>query len=101
MLIPNFQPQFETLNLENTVEDLKKYNFEIIFADEYFPFHKFFNMEALIYYVKVIEWEFPEFKVKDNFNELMKAYNELIRKGYVLNYEHRFIMVAINGELQK
>jgi SAM-dependent methyltransferase len=97
MLIPGFKPKYETLNLRNTLRDLKDYNFEVMFADEYFPYQKFFNMEALIYYAKVIEWEFPEFNVKDNFNQLLNAYKELTRNGYVLNYEHRFIIVACNN----
>jgi SAM-dependent methyltransferase len=98
MLIPRFKPKYETLNLRNTLRDLKDYNFEIMFSDEYFPYQKFFNMEALIYYARVIEWEFPEFNVKDNFNQLSNAYKELTRNGYVLNYEHRFIIVACNNK---
>ncbi|WP_085992084.1 class I SAM-dependent methyltransferase [Oceanobacillus senegalensis] len=96
MLIPNFQPQYRNLNLRNTLCDLKKRDFEIMFADEYFPYQKFFNMKALIYYVKVIEWEFPAFNVKENFDRLLNAYKELTANGYVLNYEHRFIIVAYN-----
>ncbi|TDB49540.1 methyltransferase domain-containing protein [Bacillus sp. CBEL-1] len=99
MLIPSFQPKYATLNLKNTLQDLKECNFEIMFADEYFPYQKFFNMKALIYYAKVIEWEFPGFNVRDNFNQLLDAFKELVRKGYVLNYEHRFIIVARNTKL--
>jgi SAM-dependent methyltransferase len=97
-LIPNFLPKYEALNLRNTLRDLKEYNFDIKFADEYFPYQKFFNMEALIYYAKVIEWEFPGFNVKDNYNQLLNAYNELKRNGYILNYEHRFLIVAFNNK---
>ncbi|MFE7083280.1 methyltransferase domain-containing protein, partial [Priestia megaterium] len=99
MLIPSFQPKYATLNLKNTLRDLKECNFEIMFADEFFPYQKFFNMKALIYYAKVIEWEFPGFNVRDNFNQILDVYKELVRKGYVLNYEHRFILVARNTKL--
>lgn len=60
MLIPGFQPKYRTLNLRNTQCELECSNFEIVFANEYFPYQKFFNMKALIYYGKVIEWEFPD-----------------------------------------
>ncbi|KKI92877.1 methyltransferase [Bacillus sp. SA1-12] len=96
MLIPNFVPKYETLNLENTLRELKEHKFEIMLANESFPYQKFFNMEALIYYAKVIEWEFPGFTVEGHFNQLLNAYEELIRNGYVLNYEHRFVIVAVN-----
>ncbi|WP_368651912.1 methyltransferase domain-containing protein [Ornithinibacillus sp. 4-3] len=96
MLIPGFQPKYRTLNLRNTQCELECSNFEIVFANEYFPYQKFFNMKALIYYVKVIEWEFPEFNVMNNFEQLLNAYKELTLNGYILNYEHRFIIVAYN-----
>ncbi|MCM3413722.1 class I SAM-dependent methyltransferase [Metabacillus litoralis] len=98
MLIPNFLPKYEDLSLRNILRDLKEYNFDILFADEYFPYQKFFSMEALIYYAKVIEWEFPGFNVKNNFNQLLNAYDELKRNGYIRNYEHRFLIVAFNNK---
>lgn len=99
MLIPNFQPKYKDLNLKNTVQNLKKLNIDIIYADEYFPYQKFFNMKALIYYANTIEWEFPGFSVEDNFDQLLNAFKELTRRGYVLNYEHRFIIVACNKKI--
>ncbi|GEM_PF-4094540 len=41
MLIPDFQPKYENLNLNNTIQELEKYNFEIMFTDEFFPYQKF------------------------------------------------------------
>ncbi len=96
MLIPDFQPKYRNLNLRNIQHELNDSGFEIVFADEYFPYQKFFNMKGLIYYAKVIEWEFPAFNVKDNFEQLLDAYKELTLNGYILNYEHRFIIVAYN-----
>lgn len=96
MLIPDFQPEFINLNSRNTQHELENSHFEIVFANEYFPYQKFFNMKALIYYAKVIEWEFPAFNVKDNFEQLLNAFKELTLNGYILNYEHRFIIVAYN-----
>lgn len=96
MLIPGFKPKYKTLNLRNTQHELNDSDFEIVFADEYFPYQKFFNMKGLIYYAKVIEWEFPAFSVKNNFEQLLNAYKELTLNHYILNYEHRFIIVAYN-----
>lgn len=94
MLIPNFQPKYENFNLKNTVQTLKKHYFDILFADEYFPYQKFFTMKALIYYTKIIEWEFPGFNVRDHFKQLVNAYRELMSQGYILNHEHRFVIVS-------
>ncbi|WP_299093278.1 class I SAM-dependent methyltransferase [uncultured Metabacillus sp.] len=96
MLIPNFLPSYETFTMKTVLEVLNEHKFEIMFADEYFPYQKFFNMEALIYYAKVIEWEFPGFNVEAHFNQLLNAYREITKNGYILNYEHRFVIVAFN-----
>ncbi|WP_226666281.1 methyltransferase domain-containing protein [Metabacillus litoralis] len=94
ILIPNFQPKYETHNLMNTLHDLKENDLDIMFAEEVFPYQKFFNMKALIYYAKVIKWEFPGFSVENHYIQLLTVYNELKKNGYVLNNEHRFIVVA-------
>ncbi len=42
MLIPDFQPKYRNLNLRNIQHELNDSGFEIVFADEYFPYQKFF-----------------------------------------------------------
>ncbi|GAF11553.1 methyltransferase [Bacillus sp. JCM 19046] len=96
LLLGDHQPAFEGLNLRNTVEELEGASFEIVQAEEFFPDQTFFSMKALIYYVKVIEWEYPHFSVDVHFDGLVKAYKELTSKGFVLNNQHRFLTVARN-----
>ncbi|WP_206099723.1 hypothetical protein [Longirhabdus pacifica] len=94
MLIPHFIPKYEEWKLHNTSQQLQKEHFEIIYANEYHPYQKFFTIEALIYYAKVIQWEFPDFTVSNNFQQLLEAEKERLAKGYILNYQHRFIIVS-------
>lgn len=93
-LIPGFQKLSFPLHLSTVVKELKQKGFTIIYANECYPVQKFYTMDALIYYVKTIPWEFPDFSVERNFDELLAVEEELKRKGYIENREHRFIVVA-------
>lgn len=42
-------------------------------------------MDALIYYVRTISWEFPNFSVETHMDELMSLQEELLRTGYIYN----------------
>ena len=55
---------------------------------------KFFDIGALVYFAKIIEWEFPGFSVDSCFDNLYKIYMELIENGYISGVQHRFIIVA-------
>lgn len=74
-------------------EALSKEQFDILFADEYFPYQDFFDMEGLIYYVKQIPWEYPDFSVETHFNQLLKIQHNM-SNGYFRNQQHRFVLVG-------
>lgn len=96
MIIPDYTPKSDGLNVKRATERFRDAHFDILFLEEYYPYQKFFSMEALIYYVKVIEWEYPGFSVESHFEQLLQIYHGLTRDGYVLNDAHRFIIVARN-----
>lgn len=93
-LIPGFQKLSFPFHLETVVKELKQAGFNIQYANECYPVQRFYTMDALIYYVKTIPWEFPDFSVARNFDELLAIENELKRQGYIENREHRFVVVA-------
>lgn len=93
-LIPGFKKEKFALHLSSVLEELKLNRFKVLYKDESYPAQKFFNMEALIYYVRTIPWEFQNFSVENNFNNLLYLYDELQNKGYIYSQQHRFIFVA-------
>ena len=95
-LIPNYQKTDFNLHLSTVVRELRENQFEIIEQFESYPVQKFFSMDALIYYVRTINWEFPNFSVETHMNELLSLNEELDRTGFVYNQEHRFMIVAKN-----
>lgn len=68
--------------------------FSIIKADEAFPVERFFDVGALVYYAKIIEWEFPNFSVDTCFDELCDCQRELEKTGFIQGTAHRFIIAA-------
>ncbi|MFY8331291.1 class I SAM-dependent methyltransferase [Vagococcus carniphilus] len=95
-LIPNFEKKDFNLHLSSVVRELKKRDFDILDQYESYPSQKFFSMDALIYYVRTIEWEFPRFSVLTHQKELIELEEELKRVGFIYNQEHRFLVSCIN-----
>lgn len=93
-LIKNFQPKFPLHTLKNNTDELKKAGFDILKAEEAFIPIRFFDIGALVYYAKVIEWEFPNFCVSTSFDSLCHCQEEMLNNGFVQGTEHRFIIVA-------
>mgnify|MGYP000861548669 FL=1 len=95
-LIDGFKPLFPKHDLKNNIKLLQKKGFKIILSDEIFPKIKLYDIGALVYFAKVIEWEFPDFSVDSCFKNLCKLKKELKEKGYISGTSHRFIIVAKN-----
>ena len=95
-LIPGYQKTDFNLHLSSVVKELKNLDFDIIEEFEAYPPQKFLSMDALIYYVRTISWEFPNFEVETHLEELGYLYEELQRNGFIYNQEHRFLVVARN-----
>lgn len=79
--------------LENELSKVEKEQFEVLYHNESYPILKFFDLGALVYFCKIIEWEFKGFSVENNFSELLKLNDELDQQGYLESIEHRFVYV--------
>ncbi|HEY4537276.1 MAG TPA: class I SAM-dependent methyltransferase [Erysipelothrix sp.] len=67
--------------------------FTIIEEQESFAKMRFYDIAALVYYAKIISWEFPNFSVDNHCNHLMRLYHKLEEKGYISSTEHRYLLV--------
>jgi len=93
-LIDSYIPKYPEYDLKHNRELLISNNFDILFEDEVYNRTKFYDTGALVYYAKIIEWEFPGFSVDTHFENLCKIHAELIDNGFVSGIQHRFIVVA-------
>jgi SAM-dependent methyltransferase len=94
-ILPELQgSQFAAHTLENNIRQLKDAGLEIEYFAEYFPMLRFFDIGALVYFAKIIEWEFPDFSVERCFDRLLELQKVLERNGVVTSREHRFMITA-------
>lgn len=93
-LCKHYAPAFLHHTLDHNIHELRQHGFKIHQAEEALCPLRFFDVGALVYYAKVIEWEFPDFSVEDSFEALLHCQQEIGDKGWVEGTEHRFIIVA-------
>ena len=80
--------------LKSNLGLIKSKGFTILKADECFPKQRFLDVGALVYYARIIEWEFPNFSVDSCFNQLCKLQSIIEEQGFVESKQHRFVIVA-------
>lgn len=93
-LIKDFTPQFPMHTLGNNITLLQKSGFKIEQSEEVFTPVRFFDVGALVYFAKIIEWEFPNFSVDNSIDSLCQCQREIEENGFVEGKEHRFKIVA-------
>lgn len=68
--------------------------FRIEEADEAYRPIKFFDVGALVWFARIIEWEFPGFSVESCLENLYKAQALLEKEGAIEGKIHRFFLVT-------
>lgn len=68
--------------------------FEILDAQEAFGSIQFFDVGALVWFARIIEWEFPGFSVDTCRDRLLNTQRILDRNGCIEGRIHRFLLAA-------
>jgi SAM-dependent methyltransferase len=79
---------------EECVKEFKAHGFIVETQIEANVLTKYFDCYTLVYFCKIIEWEFPNFSVDAHIDNLRKINLEILENGYVEGQEHRWIIVA-------
>jgi SAM-dependent methyltransferase len=87
-------PRLPNHTVDNYTNSLKKLGFNIIEADEFQSPMKFNDVGALVFWAKVIVWEFPSFSVKTHLDKLLDCQKEIEEKGFIQGTGHHFYIVA-------
>ena len=75
-------------------QEISEQGFEILESGETFQPIKFFDTGALVWFAKIIEWEFPNFSVKSHLDNLYKI-QEIIEANRVVEGRiHKFFIVS-------
>ena len=93
-LIP-FPDQY--LNI--TTRKFEDAGFGILRGEEVFRPIRFFDVGALVWFARIIQWEFPDFSVDTHLDNLLNAQRILEEHGSVDGSIHRFLLVVRKGKL--
>ena len=72
--------------------------FTTLRGEEVFRTIRFFDIGALVWFARIIQWEFPGFSVDTHLENLLNAQKILDEKGSVDGSIHRFLLVAQKQE---
>lgn len=80
--------------LDKTEQEFSNAGFTVIEGQEAYRPICFYDVGALVWYARIIEWEFPNFSVNNNLEQLFKAQEVLERDGVVQGTIHRYMIVV-------
>ncbi len=80
------------LNL--TIRKFEEAGFRVLRGEECFRPIRFFDMGALVWFARIIQWEFPGFSVDTHLENLLSSQKILEEHGSIDGSIHRFLLVA-------
>ncbi len=86
--------EFDHWNLEYAVKELADAGFIIRDQLEDTPITRFFDVGAIVYYLKAIPWQIPDFSVERYFERLLEVHSTIQQKGFVDVRYARFFIVG-------
>lgn len=94
LLLPGLPLPFPGQTLQNVRRAFRRAGFLILDGQEAFLPIRFYDVGALVWFARVIEWEFPGFEVRRCLPGLEKAQRILEDRGCVEGTMHRFWLAA-------
>ena len=86
--------KFMAWNLTEAVRQLEEAGFEIIEQREEFPESVFYDIGAVVYYLKAITWQIPDFTAAKYYDRLQALHNLIQSTGGLALKSHRFYIEA-------
>lgn len=94
LLLPGTPMPFPEQYLSMAERKFREAGFEILDAQEAFRPIRFYDVGALVWFARIIEWEFPGFEVDKCLDSLYAAQEILEEQGYIEGRIHRFLLAA-------
>ena len=98
LLCGETQIPFPEQYLELTSRKFREAGFAILRGEECFRPIRFFDVGALVWFARIIQWEFPDFSVDTHLENLLNAQKVLEERGSIDGSIHRFLLVAQKQE---
>lgn len=86
--------EFKHWKWEQAVQDFQDIDMEVTFSQEAFPIQRFYDIGALVYYLKAVPWQVLGFEIDRYLEELYAIHQRIQEQGYFDVQQHRFILIA-------
>lgn len=93
-LLPETKKKFPGHNLQKQVKLFEQNGFTVLEQDEVYRPIYFYDTGALVWFAKIIEWEFIDFSVSRCFEQLLETEKEIKEQGFIEGTVHRFYFVV-------
>ena len=80
--------------LEKAEKAFRRAGFSLLEGQECYRPYDFFDVGALVWFARVIPWEFPDFDLDTHLDNLLAAQSRLDREGYLRTMTHRFFLLT-------
>ena len=97
LLLPGTELPYPEQYLDKVTETFLSAGFEILESQEAFPKIRFYDVGALVWFARIIQWEFPGFSVESCWDNLLKAQKVLDENGVIEASTHRFLLTALKA----
>lgn len=95
LLLPALPPKpYPEQTLAIAAEKFRKAGFDILRGEEAFRPILFYDVGALVWFARVLPWEFPGFSVESCLPQLERAQQILKKHGQIEGQIHRFLIAA-------
>jgi len=94
MLLGADSCEFEEWNLSKACQELVACGFELKELKEDKVKTRFYDVGAIVYYLKAIPWQVPDFSVSKYYKKLFNIHKLIEKQGYIDLTCHRFFIVA-------
>jgi SAM-dependent methyltransferase len=91
---PDAVPNIDWEDLAEAVGNLKQAGFRIVKELEDIYPQRFYDVGAIVYQLKAVSWQIPDFTVEKYFERLKEIHGQIQHIGYVDVLEHRFFIIA-------
>lgn len=92
LLSENEPKPFPDQRLDLVADEFERAGFTVLDKGEHFGTIRFYDVGALVWFARIIEWEFPGFSVENNLEALKKAQSLIEKNGVIEGRTHRFFL---------
>ncbi len=81
-------------SMHSATQALAEAGFNVLQNAEAMPQTRFFDVGAIVYYAKIIEWQFLGFSIDTHRPQLLKIHEHILEHGAWTMTSHRFLITA-------